>query len=143
MMKNIELANKGVTASLVIRESTIADDMRRGMLESQSVINPFQDVAEQVVASTMYPRCLGALVEGTIKYADKTEKNAKELSPAEFNLLPGELCSAWLDEVVELNPTWAFGYRPAEGDDEKKKMVGNPAAREVLHSKRNRKRRPA
>lgn len=100
-MKQIELTANGVTAKLTLRTATIGDNMRKSRLASQAFANPLADSDEQTVAAVIYPRCMGCLVMGEVDGQD-----AKNMTPAEFVDLPGEIGEAWLTAVLKLNPAW-------------------------------------
>ena len=111
---------KNVTIDLVIREASIGDDMRRGLLVGKAIDEPLPDQADQMVAVSVYPRCMAVLVEGTIVEGEIT-RDAKTLTPAEFVALPAPLGDAWFDAVLEINEHWDASRIRAEDPAHEKK----------------------
>jgi hypothetical protein len=109
-MKQLDLNLHGLTARLTLRSANVGDNLRRSMLAAQALQDPLPDPAAQTAAVVIYPRCLACLVEGTLSRetgsGETLSTNARELTPAEFVELPGELGEAWLSAALELNPTW-------------------------------------
>lgn len=114
--KTIDLNADGVTASLIMRNATMGDDMRRSMLAAGALQNPLDDPSDQTVAVVIYPRCMACLVEGTID-----GKDAKKLSATEFVALPYEIGETWLTAALELNPGWSLSAPTQEKEAEAKK----------------------
>ncbi len=97
----------GVTVQVTLRQATVGDNMRKAILEANAGSNQFADYAEQVVAYSIFPRCVAA-ASGVIHWPghDPEEMDIKDLRAADFIALPGEIGEAWLTEVVRLNPFW-------------------------------------
>ncbi len=116
-MRTLELSADGVTVRLAIRHATVGDAMQRGFLTARASNAEYSGEAEQAVAVMIYPRCL-ACTDGTIE-KDGLTKSVHELTVAEFIALPYEIGEAWLQAVLEENPSWALQL-PEERDSEKK-----------------------
>ncbi len=95
-----------VMVDLVARHATVADAMRQAMLANKATEYTYQSDAERAVAVMIYPRCV-ACSQGTVEINGQA-KSVDELTPQEFCALPYEIGEAWLQAVIEENPSWAL-----------------------------------
>jgi hypothetical protein len=113
----LDVTADGITAIVRLRSATVGDNMRKSMLASRAVESPLPDYSDQVVAYSIFPRCLACAVDGTVN-----GKEIKDLTAAEFVELPAEIGEAWLTAALELNPGWSLNPpKPAEAASAEKK----------------------
>ena len=129
MLKTQELIyqDEELTVRLVLGAASVLAGMKRAILsgrataflesqESQAAgTASVAATARNLIAQTLYPDCLAAIVEA--------EGLDAEMDVAAFLQLPEELTDTWQNAVYDLNPHWYPFRRNAEDEeqaDEKK-----------------------
>lgn len=100
----------GRTVSVVVREGTLRDKLKRASMiqgltkEGQREGEEWSGIVADIVMLDMYPSCIASSAE--YKDSQYPGRTVESMSFDEFMDIPGQLLEKWAEAVFELNPDW-------------------------------------